>query len=77
MSERTPDEARAALFRILAARARVAAAQFELAAEVASATASMRECATAIQRSYDAEVAAHPDLAELDVQLDSYYGGTT
>lgn len=75
MTEPTRDELTAPLYRILAARARIAAAQFELAAEVAAATASMRAFATAIQRGYDADIANHPDLAELNVQLDSYYGG--
>lgn len=69
-----PYELRAALHRIAAVRLRVAAAEHDLAAKSVMATRSMRRFAAATNQSVAQEVAHHPDLAELNVQLDGYYG---
>lgn len=66
-------EIRAAFLRHMADRHRAYAAVFDVAAACAKATASARRLTEAFQRSEAREVAAHPDLAELNVQLDGYY----
>lgn len=77
MSAPDPYEIRAHLHRIMAGRLRVAAAQQDMAASAALATRSMRRLADAMRAGDARDVAGHPDLAELDVQLDGYYGDTT
>lgn len=72
-----PYELRARLHRIMAARIRVFAAEHDLAAEAVLATRSMRQFADAWNASVAKDVAEHPDLAELNVQLDGYYEGPT
>jgi len=69
-------EVRAAAFRHLAQRLRAQAAVFDLAATCVLAQASTEAFATAFRTSEAQEIAAHPDLAELNVQMDGYYDGT-
>ena len=71
----TDDEAelQAARLRHMADRHRAYAAIFDVAAACAKATASAQRLTEAFQRSEAREMAGHPDLAELNVQLDGYY----
>lgn len=68
-----PYELRAAMHRVLAGRLRLVAAEQDLAATAVLATRSMRRFAEAMNSSVRQEVAAHPDLAELNVQMDGFY----
>lgn len=68
------DEFRARMHRIMAGRLRVAAAEQDLAANAVAATASFRQLAAAMAGGDAQDVADHPDLAELNVQCDGYYG---
>ena len=68
-------EARAAAFRHLAHRARAQAAMFDVAAECVLAQASAEAFIKAYRASEAKEVAEHPDLVELNLQLDGYYDG--
>ncbi|WP_329140940.1 hypothetical protein [Streptomyces sp. NBC_00670] len=72
----TPDpyEVKARMLRAVAAAGRVLAAQIDVAANAVLATQSMRAWAAAMTTSEAHEVAAHPDLAELNVQMDGFYG---
>jgi hypothetical protein len=63
------------MFRCLALRARVQAAQYDLAAECVLAQASVESFAAAFRASEVRDVAEHPDLVELNVQMDGYYDG--
>ncbi|MFD8866023.1 hypothetical protein ACFV1F_16885 [Streptomyces sp. NPDC059590] len=60
--------------RIKAAAHRAAAAREDMCASAAKAAGAMHRFAEAMQASADHEVAIHPDLAELNVRLDGYYG---
>lgn len=71
----SPDEFRARMLRIMAGRARVTAAQLDLAASIVDLSTSMRSFNEAFAAREARDVAEHPDLAQLDVQLDGYYGG--
>lgn len=75
MSEQ-PDrhELRARQLRILAGLHRKRAAELDMAAELAMATRSMRRFADLLTEAEVQQLAEHPDLAELNVQLDGYYG---
>jgi hypothetical protein len=75
MSEK-PDrfELRARQLRILAGLHRKRAAELDLAAEAALATRSMRRLADLLTEAEVRDLAEHPDLAELSVQLDGFYG---
>ena len=75
MSEQ-PDryELRARQLRILASLHRKRAAELDMAAEAALATRSMRRLAELLTEAEVQQLAEHPDLAELNVQLDGYYG---
>ena len=75
MSEQ-PDryELRARQLRILAGLHRKRAAELELAAERVLATRSMRRFAELLTEAEVRQLAEHPDLAELNVQLDGFYG---
>lgn len=64
---------RCALLRARSAALRAAAAQADLEARLIEAGSAMRRFVDALQSSVDAEVAGHPDLAELNIQLDSFY----
>jgi len=65
---------KAAVLRHMAHRYRAYAAVFDTAAACVKATASAHQFAEAFRRSEAREVAEHPDLAELNVQLDGFYG---
>lgn len=68
-------EARAALLRFAASTFDRAAAQLRLAASATIAADKMRQFAKQMQAANDYELATHPDLAELNVQMDGLYGG--
>ncbi|ELP67707.1 hypothetical protein STRTUCAR8_08579 [Streptomyces turgidiscabies Car8] len=67
-------ELRARQLRILAGLHRKRAAELDTAAEAALATRSMRRFAELLTESEMRELAEHPDLAELNVQLEGFYG---
>ncbi|MBT2508828.1 hypothetical protein J7I98_23660 [Streptomyces sp. ISL-98] len=69
-----PYELRARLHRIMAGRLRVAAAQHDMAASAVMATKSLKGFTDAWNASVAREVAEHPDLAELNVQMHGFYG---
>ena len=69
-----PYEVRAALHRAAAIRLRIAAGVHDIASKAALAERSMRQFADAWNASVAREVAEHPDLAELNVQMDGFYG---
>jgi len=75
MSEQ-PDEyeIRARLHRINAGRLRLLAAHQDVYANVAVMTGAVQRLAAAMTAGDARDVAAHPDLAELNVQMDSFYG---
>lgn len=75
MSDIDPDELRARLHRIMAARLRVAAAEQEMVAAAVMATKSMKHSADVWNAGVARDVAQHPDLAELNVQVDGFYEG--
>ncbi|MFE6412524.1 hypothetical protein ACFVOR_36955 [Streptomyces sp. NPDC057837] len=68
-----PYEKRAAMHKAMVIRLRMAAAAHELAATTAITERSMRQFVDTWNSSVAREVAEHPDLAELNVQLDGYY----
>jgi len=67
-------ELRARQLRILADLHRKRAAELDMAAEAALATRSMRRFVELLTESEARELAEHPDLAELNVQLEGFYG---
>ncbi|WP_329308299.1 hypothetical protein [Streptomyces microflavus] len=67
-------ELQARMHRIMAARFRAAAAEQEMCAVMVTTAASMRELGRLMAEAEAHEVATHPDLVELNVQLDGYYG---
>lgn len=67
-------EIKAAILRHMADRHRAIAAAFDTAAAYVKATASAQAFTEAFRRSEAREIAEHPDLAELNVQMDGYYG---
>lgn len=75
MSEQ-PDryELRARQLRILAGLHRKRADELDRAAEAALASRSMRRLAELLTEAEVRELSEHPDLAELNVQLEGYYG---
>lgn len=75
MSEQ-PDEyeLQARRLRILAGLYRKKAAELDMAAEAALAARSMQRFTEAWDAGIAQDVAQHPDLAELNVQLDGFYG---
>lgn len=75
MSEQ-PDryELRARQLRILAGLHRKRADELDRAAEAALASRSMRRLAELLTEAEVRQLAEHPDLAELNVQLEGYYG---
>jgi hypothetical protein len=49
--------------------------EYEMLATAArSAAAAFRELGAAMQAGFDRDLAQHPDVAELNVQLDAFYG---
>lgn len=71
----TDDEAEllAAASRLMAARARAVAATYDMVAAAFKATASAERFTEAFKRSEAREVAEHPDLAELNAQMNGFY----
>lgn len=69
-----PYELRASLHRIMAGRLRLEAAKHDVAAKAALATRSMHQFVDAWNAGVARDVAEHPDLAELNVQMDGFYG---
>jgi hypothetical protein len=67
-------ELRARQLRILAGLHRKRAAELDMAAEAALATRSMRRLAELLTEAEVHQLAEHPDLAELNVQLEGFYG---
>ena len=65
---------RAALLRLLAARVELEAAKLRLAASAIEAAEAMRKLAQCWQAGMDADLAGHPDMAELNVRMDALYG---
>ncbi|MBD0743570.1 hypothetical protein [Streptomyces sp. CBMA152] len=74
MSEQ-PDEyeIRARVLRILAKRHRLRAAALEASAEMVLTTRSIERFMNLLTEAEARDVAEHPDLAELNVQLDGFY----
>lgn len=73
----TPDERDefwARMYRFRASMLRALTARDEMMATTIDAATSMRHFAEAMRASEAKEVAEHPDLAELNLQLDGYYG---
>lgn len=73
MSEEPSIEAR--LLRLRAQQHDMQAAALRLSAAMADATAAMRRFAESFQEGIDHDLATHPDLAELNIQMDSFYPG--
>ncbi|MFI9463746.1 hypothetical protein [Streptomyces xiamenensis] len=71
----TPDEVdlRVRMLRILAAFHRKRAADLDMAASAVFATHAMDRLVDVTTEAEGQEVAAHPDLAELNVQLNALY----
>lgn len=69
-----PYELRARQLRILAGLYRQRAAEFDMAAEAGLAARSVRRLTESLTEGEARDIAEHPDLAELNVQLDGYYG---
>lgn len=70
-----PYELRARQLRILAGLHRKRAAELDMMAEAGLAARSMRQLVDVLTEAEVREIAEHPDLAELNVQLDGYYDG--
>lgn len=74
MSEQfDPYELRARKLLLLAGLYRGKAAELDMAAEAVLATRSLRQFTEAWDKAVAQDIAGHPDLAELNVQLDGYY----
>jgi predicted short-subunit dehydrogenase-like oxidoreductase (DUF2520 family) len=71
----TDDEAEllATALRLTALSARALAAAYDMAAAVTKATASAQRLAEAFVRSEAREIAGHPELAELNAQMNGFY----
>lgn len=69
-----PYELRARQLRILAGLHRKRAAELDMAAAAGLAARSFRRFAELLTEAEVRDIAEHPDLAELNVQLDGYYG---
>ncbi len=63
--------------RVKAAAHRAAAAREDSFAAMAKTARAMHNFAAGMQAAANREVAEHPDLAALNVQLDGYYGGSS
>ncbi|MER7175585.1 hypothetical protein [Streptomyces mesophilus] len=68
-----PYELRARQLRILAGLHRKRADELEMTAQAGLAARSMRKLTEVLTEAEVREIAEHPDLAELNVQLDGYY----
>lgn len=69
-----PDELCARMHLIAAAGHRAAAARHEMAAAAVAASKSLRQLADAWNAGIARDVAEHPDLAALNLQMDGFYG---
>lgn len=69
-----PYELRARQLRILADLHRKRAAELDMTAAAVLATRSMRRLVDVLTEAEVRDLAQHPDLAELDVRLDGFYG---
>ncbi|WP_145503109.1 hypothetical protein [Streptomyces sp. CFMR 7] len=67
-------ELHARMHRIAAAQYRAAAAEQEMLAVMVTTAASLRALGRLMAEAETREVASHPDLAELNLQLDGFYG---
>lgn len=76
MSAGQPDpyELRAALHRVIAAKLRAEAAQHDMAAQAVLATRSVKKFTEMMAAADATDVANHPDLAELNAQMQGWYG---
>ena len=72
-----PYELRARQLRILAGLHRKRAAELDMAAEATLASRSMRRLVDLLTEAEVRDIAEHPDLAELNVQLEGFYGEGT
>lgn len=70
-----PYELRARQLRILAGLHRKRAAELDMAAAAGLAARSMRKLTEMLTAAEVRDIAEHPDLAELNVQLDGFYEG--
>lgn len=68
-------ETRAALLRWQASLHDRAAGHLRAAAAATITADKMRQFVEAMQYANDRELSSHPDLAELNVQMDGYYEG--
>ena len=68
------EEWRILSLRLRALMHRRAAAHLDLAASMARTTVALRGFVEVLQRTPVEYVTEHPELAELDLQLDGYYG---
>ncbi|MFE2311655.1 hypothetical protein ACFXC8_00390 [Streptomyces sp. NPDC059441] len=69
-----PYELQARRLRILAALHRQRAAELDMAATAVLTTRSMNQFVDLLTEAEAKDVAEHPDLAELNAQLDGFYG---
>ncbi|MFE2973410.1 hypothetical protein [Streptomyces sp. NPDC059258] len=69
-------ELQARMHRIAAAQYRAAAAEQEMLAVMVTTAASLQALGRLMVEAEAYEIAHHPDLAELNVQLDGFYGGS-
>ncbi|GAA1377945.1 hypothetical protein [Streptomyces beijiangensis] len=69
-----PYERRAQQLRTLAALHRKRAAELDRTAAATMASRSMRRLAELLTEAEMKDLAAHPDLAELNAQLEGFYG---
>lgn len=67
------DELQPRLLRLLAMMHEAKAKERRLKADTAEAAESIRKLADSMQEGFDRDVASHPDLAELNVQMDAFY----
>jgi aminoglycoside phosphotransferase (APT) family kinase protein len=67
------DELRARTLRVLATMHEVEALKLRLEASMVEAAASMRAFVDGWQACMDHDLATHPDMAELNVQMDAWY----
>lgn len=69
-----PYELRAQQLRILAALHRKRAAELDMAAAATMASRTMRRLTELLTAAEIKDIAEHPDLAELNAQLEGFYG---
>lgn len=70
-------ERRAAMHRAEAMKHRLIAGMHEAGVAMADLAKALHEANARVDASVAEEVATHPDLAELNVQLDGFYGEDT